>query len=53
MKKERQHGMSILKEFSDDVIDYSGLENYRSNAGNGNCICLKYLFIILNMALHN
>ncbi len=23
---------SILKEFQDDVIDYSGLENYRSNA---------------------
>ncbi len=24
--------MEILKEFSDDVIDYSGLENYRENA---------------------
>ncbi len=24
--------MEILEEFKDDVIDYSGLENYRSNA---------------------
>ena len=32
MKKEQINGMKYLKRIQDDVIDYSGLENYRSNA---------------------
>ena len=45
--------MEILNEFSTDTVDFSGLEKYRENSWQRQFICLKFRFIILNMALHN
>ncbi|MEO6290193.1 MAG: M3 family oligoendopeptidase, partial [Ginsengibacter sp.] len=32
VEERTEHWLTILKVFSDDVIDYSGLENYRANS---------------------
>jgi hypothetical protein len=51
--EREENWRKILNEYTSIALDVSGLEEYRNIPGSVNCICMRFLFITLNMVLRN